>query len=321
MAAEMGRSFGAAAYGGEGWQPRRRRHRQEIGDLWTACGLDCEWSPLRAVLLHEPGDELVPPSGDVNSALQLAPLDIGKARAEYAEMVARYRAAGVDVHLVAPDGPVLPNQMFCADLFAMTSEGAILARPASEQRAGEERHVAARLAALGIPILKTLTGNAVFEGADLMWIDADTAVIARGLRTNQAAIDQLRGLMAELGVELIAVDLPAGTMHLMGVFRIVDRDLAVCWPYRVPHALISVLEERGYRCVYVPDEFHAERGLAMNLVTLAPRRILMAEGCDQTRALYERNGIDCLTTPVTELSKAAGAVGCLTGVLRRDSRS
>jgi hypothetical protein len=105
--------------------------------------------------------------------------------------------------------------MFCADLFVMTPEGAILARPASTVRAGEERAVARRLADLGVPILKTLTGRAVFEGADLMWLDPATAIIARGLRTNQAAIDQIGGLLGEIGASLLAVDLPYGTMHLI----------------------------------------------------------------------------------------------------------
>ena len=81
--------------------------------------------------------------------------------------------------------------MFCADLLVMTPQGAILARPASTVRAGEERQVARKLAALGIPILATLTGNACFEGADLMWLDEKTAIIGRGLRTNDAAIAQI----------------------------------------------------------------------------------------------------------------------------------
>ena len=43
-------------------------------------------------------------------------------------------------------GPATPNLMFCADLFVMTPQGAILARPASDVRAGEERWVARGLA-------------------------------------------------------------------------------------------------------------------------------------------------------------------------------
>ena len=48
--------------------------------------------------------------------------------------------------------------MFVADLMFMTPEGAILGRPASTVRAGEERLVARRLAELGVPILRVVRG-------------------------------------------------------------------------------------------------------------------------------------------------------------------
>ena len=80
---------------------------------------------------------------------------------------------------------------------------------------------------------KTLTGNATFEGADLMWIDEKTAMIGRGLRTNDTAITQIGNLFAELDIELIAVDMPFGTMHFMGMLRIADRDLAIAIAARI----------------------------------------------------------------------------------------
>ena len=318
METDMGRSFYSAAYGGDGWQSRSKLHREELGIYWAACGQDSEWGNLKSVLLHAPGEEIVP-KDDFNAALQLAPLDLAKAQDEHEQLASAYREAGVEVHILDPDGPVAPNQIFCADLLFMTSEGAILARPASEQRAGEERHVASRVAQLGIPILRTLTGGAVFEGADAMWLDPKTVVVARGLRTNQAGIDQITSALAELGVDVIAVDLPIGTMHLMGVFRIIDRDLAVCWPHRTPYALVSHLRELGLKVLFLPDEVEHERGPAMNFVTLGPRKILMVDECRHSRAYYEQEGVTCLTAPCAELSKAAGAVGCLTGVLHRES--
>ena len=316
---EMGSSktFGAAAYGGDGWQPRSTGHRQEIGSLWASCGQDSEWAPLRSVLLHRPGIELTA-SADFNAALQLSPLDLLTAQSEHDALAEAYRNAGVSVHLVEAESAARPNQMFCADLVFMTREGAIPARPASEQRAGEERYVARRLADLGIPILRTLTGNAVFEGADAMWLDPETVVIGRGLWTNQTAIDQITSLLTEFDVSVLAVDLPYGTMHLMGMFRMVDRDLAVCWPRRTPHALVQALHLRGVKVIFLSDEIDHERGAAMNFVTLGSRRILMVESCPAARAMYEAHGVTCLTTPCHELSKGAGAVGCLTAVLERD---
>jgi hypothetical protein len=170
-------SFGTAAYGGDNWSQRNASHAEEIGHIWAQCGIDSEWRNLQSVLLHSPGEELNASQDDHESVQMLDAVDLVKAREEHAAMVDAFRAAKVEVHFVEPDLPCQPNQMFCADLFVMTPQGAILARPASTVRAGEERWVARKLAALGIPLLATLTGNACFEGADLMWIDETTAMI------------------------------------------------------------------------------------------------------------------------------------------------
>jgi len=314
-------SFGAAAYGGDGWSPRTATHRDELGALWSDCGMENEWAPLECVLLHQPGDEIAASAEDADAVQMLGELDTGRCRAEHQAMAEIYAAEGVDVIAVEPDGMPSPNQMFCADLFAMTPEGAIVARPASIVRAGEERWVARRLADVGVPILKTLTGSATFEGADLMWIDAATAMIGRGLRTNQEAIEQIADVLAEISAETHAFDMPFGTMHFMGMLRIVDKDLAIAWPRRTPHAAVDLLRDRGFDVAFVPESDEIEHSRAFNFVTLGPRRILMVGGNVATKAFYEGLGVTCVETPMDELVKAAGAIGCLTGVVKRGAVS
>ncbi len=310
-------TFGGAAYGGSGWSGRATTSRQEIGSLWRACGIDNEWGALREVLLHCPGPELTL-GQDADSALFLAPLDPGRAAAQHENMAQAYRDAGVTVHGLDPAGTVRPNQMFMADLLFMTPDGAILARPASSARAGEEVEVQRRLADLGIPILRTLHGTATFEGADAMWLDSETVLLGRGHRTNAEGIGQVTGALGEIGVSAIAVDLPFGTMHLMGMLRVMDRDLAIAWPRRTPTAAVEALRARGARVDFIPDEDEAQAAKALNVVTLGPRRILMPAGNAKTQAFYEGLGVNCIVVEVDELGKAAGAIGCLSGVLRRD---
>jgi N-dimethylarginine dimethylaminohydrolase len=308
----------ASAYGGPGWSPRSASHREEIGSLWSPCGLINEWAPLKSVLLHRPGAELAA-SQDPQTAQMLAPLDLTRAQGEHDAIAQAYRDVGVAVHYVAPAGTAPPNLMFAADLLFMTPEGAILGRPASTVRAGEERHIARRLADLGIPILRTLRGTANFEGADAAWIDPKTVLIARGLRTNAEGLAQVSAILRELGVETIVVDLPEGAMHLMGLLRFADRNLALAWPRRTPQDAVAALEARGFDVIYLPDEAEAEAGHALNVVTLGPRQILMVAGNPTTQRFYEDHGIACRTAPATELTKAAGAIGCLTGVLLRSN--
>jgi N-dimethylarginine dimethylaminohydrolase len=280
------------------------------------CGVATEWSPLKAVLLHRPGAELEEVM-DPDQVQMLAPLDMALAQQQHDGLVRAYRDAGVTVHYVEPDEKPLPNLMFVADLMFMTPEGAILARPASTVRAGEERFVARRLAELGIPILCSVRGSGTFEGADAAWIDPQTVLLATGLRTNAEGAAQVAGLLKEMGVEVVCVGLPYGAMHLMGQLRLVDRDLAIAWPGRVPYAAVEALRVRGHTVLFLPDVGEAKRRMPLNFVTLGPRRVLMPSNNPITQAFYEAAGITCQTVEMDELVKAAGGIGCLTGILER----
>jgi arginine deiminase len=59
-------------------------------------------------------------------------------------------------------------------------------------------------------------------------------------------------------------------------------------------------------------------GSAFNFVCLGPREILMPAGNPETQTYYESLGIKCHTVNVGELRKAAGAIGCLTGIVERE---
>lgn len=290
---------------------------EEIGDLWANCGINSQYRSLNSVLLHRPGSEmsdLVDPD-----AIQMLEVPDTEAASEQHDSLAEaFREEGVNVHYVDPTGLPSPNQMFVADLMFMTPEGVIIARPASTVRAGEERWVARRLADLGIPIVKTIRGRGVFEGADASWIDGDTAMIATGHRTNPEGASQVASILEEMDVNVLPVGLPYGSMHLMGTLRIVDEDLALCWPGRVPYDAVAELRDRGFSVHFIPDLEEVTHGMALNFVTLAPRKILMPGGNPVSEALYDDLGIECKTVNVDELIKAAGAVGCLSGILERD---
>lgn len=305
-----------SAYGGEGWSPRTAPLRSEIGRVWGACGVATEWSPLEAVLLHRPGLEMAG-MVDPNAAQMLAPLDIERAQGQHDGMARAFREAGVTVHYVEPAETPPPNLAFVADLLFMTPEGAIVGRPASTVRAGEERWIARRLAEMGIPILRSVRGTGTFEGADAAWIDPGTVLLATGLRTNAEGAAQVTRTLQEMGVEVIHVGLPYGAMHMMGTLRFADRDLAVAWAGRVPYAAVEGLRARGYRVLFAPEERELRQGMALNFVTLGPRRVLMAADNPVTQRFYEQAGIQCEAVEVDELVKAAGGIGCLTGVLER----
>jgi N-dimethylarginine dimethylaminohydrolase len=241
------------------------------------------------------------------------------ARAQHDAMAAAYGSHGVAVHMVENGRMDKPNSFFLRDLMLMTPEGAIITRPASTVRAGEERFVAEALGRIGVPILMTVHGSGAFEGADVSWVNEDLCFLAEGLRTNEDGANQVERILREIGVkDVIRVGLPYGAMHLDGLLNFPDRDCAVVWPRRTPFKIVDILKRRGFRIIEVPDEIEAQECLPMNFVALAPGKVLMPSGGQSMRALYEQAGIECHTVDIGELIKAGGGLHCMTGFLKRD---
>ncbi|HEU5432134.1 MAG TPA: arginine deiminase-related protein, partial [Thermomicrobiales bacterium] len=187
------------AYGGGAWTPRAGSMRDEMRETWGDWGVASECGRLRAVLLRRPGPEL-DAIVDFDAVQMRADLDPERARSQHDALVEAYRQFDVAVYLVERGRLDKPNSYFIRDLMLMTPEGAIVTRPASRVRAGEERLVAEALATAGVPILMTVHGEGTFEGADVCWIDRDLCFLAEGLRTNEAGADQVERMLREIGV-------------------------------------------------------------------------------------------------------------------------
>lgn len=310
----------SSAYGGAQWSPRTMSRREEIAAVWGDWGVGSEYGTLRSVLLHRPGPELTEIE-DYDAVQMRADVNAELARAQHDALAQTYRAHGVAVYYVEQTLPDKPNTMFVRDLMLMTPEGAIVTRPASTVRAGEERAVAAALARIGVPILMSVHGNGTFEGADVAWVDDDLCFLAEGLRTNREGADQVERMLREIGVkEVVRVGLAWGAMHLDGVLSLIDRDLAAIWPYRTPYAVVHKLRERGFRLIEIPpgsddEAFHT---LPLNGVALAPGKLLMPTPTPRFRELFECHGVEIVPVEIGELIKAGGGLHCMTGPLKRD---
>lgn len=308
----------SAAYGGEKWSPRAESFREDIREVWGDWGVSSEHGPLRAVLLRRPGPEL-DNIEDFDAVQMRDDVDPGLARSQHDRMADAYEAHGVQVYYVQNGRLDKPNSFFIRDLMLMTPEGAIITRPASTVRAGEERYVAEALTSLGVPILMSVHGNGTFEGADVSWVDDDLCFLAEGLRTNTEGADQVERMLREIGVEhVVRFHLPYGAMHLDGLLNILDRDLAVVWPRRTPFPVVKTLRERGFRLIEVTDEDEAHHKLPTNFVALEPGKVLMPTGSETMKAQYIDAGVECVEVDISELIKAGGGIHCMTGFLKRD---
>jgi N-dimethylarginine dimethylaminohydrolase len=308
-----------AALGGEGWIPRLGSLRDNQESVWSAFGATSECGRLRSVLMRCPGPE-IETVHDVRQALWLDLVDPIKAREQHDALTRLYRAHGVEVSHVPDVTSAKPNLYFMRDTFAMTPEGAILSRPASRNRAGEERVAAQALSQLGVPIVLSVHGHGTFEGADLMIVNEDLAIVAEGQRTNRNGADQVERLLREIGFQIVLrVNLPADCLHLDCALSIVNRDLALVIPGQTPAEAVSTLRYHGFRILGVPNARETQRGMAINLVALEPGLVVMPAGNPETRHVLEKAGVTCLEVEISELMNGGGAIHCMTGVIRRDA--
>lgn len=308
----------STAYGGGVWSPRLAPMREDMAEAWGDWGVSSECGRLHAVLLRRPGPEL-DAIEDFDAVQMRAGLDPDLARRQHDALATAYRDCGVEVYYAERGRIDKPNSMFVRDLMLMTPEGAIVTRPASTVRAGEERLVAEALARAGVPILMTVHGGGTFEGADVAWVDRDLCFLAEGLRTNEEGANQVERMLREIGVrDVVRVGLPYGAMHLDGLLSLVDRDLAVIWPRRTPFKVVRTLRERGFRFIEVEDEAETQACLPMNGVAVAPGEIVVPAGGMTMLARYAEAGVVCHVVDVGELIKAGGGIHCMTGFLKRD---
>jgi len=304
-----------ATLGGAGFRRRAAAHVDEVraGRIWSPCGYRSEIATLEEVLLAYPPDTFA--SVDcADDHLMLEPVDLGRLR-EQAEAIAEvFRSNGVEVRWIrAPQAP--PNVVFARDLFFMTPAGAVVARTAATQRAGEERYAAAALADAGFPIVRTVSGTATFEGADALWLDPHTVLVGTGFRTNGAGKKAVREALEEQNAEVVEIPLRPGVQHLLGAVVFLNEETVALHEEAAPQELRELLKD--YRLLELPPDDELLEKRAMNVVTLAPGHVLMPSGCPRTRRRFERAGIQADEVDVGEYIKAAGGPGCLTGIVRR----
>jgi len=300
-----------------GWEYSDLFHSNDIYSVWGDWGLCSEIGKLKSVLMRRPGHE-VEGITDAHLAGWKSIIDPEKARTQHDEVVSIYKENGVSVYMIDKMGSNCHCGFFCRDQIIGTPEGAILARMGLKIRVNEVKYVAKKLAQLEVPILRTIHGRGVFEGACIEFIDRETAIIGIGLRSNDSGFQQVADTLRIMGVKnIIKVDIPRNQNHLDGFLGIADYDIAVTYPYITPNVIYDELKKRGFRFIEVPT-FEEKINLACNFVTLEPGKILMSEGTPRTRDLLIDAGVKVIEVNIDEIKKGGGGLHCITGILSRE---
>ncbi|GIK39522.1 MAG: nitrate reductase [Chloroflexota bacterium] len=291
----------------------------EMPQLWGDWGCSSEIGRLRAVLLHRPGPE-IEQIEDPAAVLFAERMNPERARRQHDAMADVYRAHGVDVHYIEHMPLNKPNGMFVRDLVAMTPEGAIVARPGTIIRRGEERYAAEALARLGVPILRTIAGTGTFEGADLLWANRDLAFVSLSRRTNAEGARQVKAELERMGVgEIVTVQVPWSEAHLDGMMAVLDRKLAIVYTVQVPYVVVEAFRRHGFHILEVTSEAEVRYGVALNFVALEPGKIVIPHGNNAgTVRMMQEAGVEVIQVEIDELMKGAGAIHCMTAFLKRD---
>jgi len=258
-------------------------------------------------------------SGDYGVAHWAVPVDLDVLSQQHADFVELLRRLGCEV-VEFPAVDDMPDAIFTYDPAFVTPAGVIEFRGAKVVRQGEPPLLAAEIEALGIPLLGRLTAPATADGGDMFWLDDTTLAIGRGYRTNQAAAEQIRTMLAPHGISVETFDLPHDQgpeycLHLMSVVSPVRDDLAVVYKKLAPVPLLQALTARGIEMIEVPDEDYVSLGC--NVLTVRPGVVVIAEGNDATAALLREHGVEVHTYAASEINKGEGGPTCLTRPLLR----
>lgn len=308
------------AIDGERWFPMETTIEEDMATYWGGdFGCSSECNRLRAVLLRRPGAEVE--NFDYREVRFRAPVDAEKCRKQHDTLADYYRSHGVTVFYVEEQRPDRPNAIFERDHLFMTPEGAIITRLAIPPRRGEERYTAQAVAKLGIPIVKTIAGDGVFEGANAAWVDRRTVILSLSSRANRSGYEQMETELRRQGVtEVIPMQIPYGHAHVDGLLNFPSNDTVVIHACQVPYTVVDVLRKKGYRILETPSLTETKYCYATNFVPIEPGHVVMSINAPRTVEMMEKAGIRVDVLDLSELNKGRGSVHCMTAFLKRDSQ-
>ena len=248
--------------------------------------------------------------------------DLAKARAEHERFAEIIKSVGADILYLPPAGELTMDSLYVRDAAAVCPRGVILANMGKKQRRGEPAIHGKFLAETQIPVVGAITGEGKLEGGDLIWLDEKTVAIGRTYRTNDEGIRQFKALVGpDVHVEVAAMPHYKGesdVFHLMSVISPLDKDLQLVYSPLMPIPFREWLLARGQKLVEVPDSEFASMGC--NVLTIAPREVVMVKGNPETKARMEEAGCKVHVIEADAISvPGEGGPTCLTRPLERHS--
>jgi len=209
----------------------------------------------------------------------------------------------------APPAAERPDMVFVANHAVPTpdGEGFVLARMATEQRAGEPAHFRAWATRQGYEVHPAPA--AAFEGmGDALWHPGRRLLWGgHGFRSERAVYDELA---ARLGTTIVPLELTDEAFyHLDVCLAPLSESTALVHPDAFTEAGLAKIDALFERVLEAPAGESAE-GLAVNVEVVDGTAILGTDA-PETTALLEDAGYDVVVVETGEFLKAGGSVCCL----------
>ena len=201
------------------------------------------------------------------------PIDVEVARAQHRAYEQALAAAGYRIERLEADA-AMPDSVFVEDMAIVFDELAILTRPGAESRRREMPAIAAALAAYRP--LQEIQPPGTVDGGDVL-VAGRRVFVGRSTRTNDAAIAQMRRILAPLGYTVVETEVRE-CLHLKSAVTALDDDRLLVNP-----AWIDAAAFDGFTLVEVAPEEPS----AANVLRLADRIIaarVSADGRSARRA-------------------------------------
>jgi N-dimethylarginine dimethylaminohydrolase len=234
----------------------------EQARVWgRAWGCNSDVGRLRMVLMHRPGEEMrvveslphIPElcaHGDPESGAHWRGRVIStlaEQQGQHDALAAALREEGVEVVYLKRCAPGRHKSVHTRDSCIAVKGGAIVTRTGPKIRRGEEAPVTETLAAIGMPILRTVHGSGLMEGGSFAWIRPDLAVVGVSSRINEEGTRQVEEVLKVQSARLIRVQIPGFRLHIDGAFVMVHHDAAIVNPSTLPFVFMEELKREG-RC-------------------------------------------------------------------------
>lgn len=223
------------------------------------------------------------------------PIDLALARRQHQAYAQLLSDLGLRI-VTLPAEDALPDAVFVEDLAIVLDEFAVMTRPGAASRRAESASVAQALSRFRE--LAWIREPGTLDGGDLLRVGRRLFVGASA-RSNAAAVEQLRELLAAHGYRVTAVPLQ-GCLHLKSAVTAVADDTLLIQPRWVDPAAFA-----GFRLI----EVDAREEHAANVLRVGDRLVHPAN-FPRTSARLRAAGYALHTLDVSELQKAEGAVTC-----------